>query len=135
MNRDILGLSEGVWASMEKCWDQAPSIRPRATDILVLLETASRDWVPPSSEAIASLSPRHPTNQNYSMMEPTDTMSETLPAAIGGGAVDPRGVGQSPPTSNREERICTTPCIRAATSPTRAVSDPPQLIGCYVRGR
>lgn len=107
MNRDILGLSEGVWVLMEKCWDQALTTRPRAAEILVLLETASRDWVPPSSEAIASLGPHRPTSQNYFMTEPIDTMSEAL-ATIGAGAVGPREVGQSPPTSNKVEGTATT---------------------------
>ena len=93
---------------MEKCWDRVLSTRPRPTDILVLLETASRGWVSPASEAIASLSPPNPNNQNYFTMEPADTISE----AIGSGAVGSREVGQSPPISNGEERAAAT---RSAT--------------------
>ena len=102
-NLDILGLSEDVWVLMERCWNRVPNARPQATDILVLFETASHDWVSPASEAIASLSLGHLTSQNYYVAELADTMLDTVLGTIGGGSVGPREVGQSPSASNREK--------------------------------
>ena len=101
-NLDILGLSEGVWGLMEKCWDRVPSTRPHATDILALLETASRDWVSPASELIASLSLGRPTSQNYHIADLADTMLETVLGTTGGGPVGPREARKLPPASNGE---------------------------------
>ena len=101
-NRGILGLSEDVWMTMEKCWDSIPSTRPHAADALVLLETASHNWVPPASEAVANLSPPRPTSQGYFMAEPADTMPETVLETTGGDAVGPREAGQSPLKSSGE---------------------------------
>ena len=54
-NREILGLSEDLWTLTKRCWDLVPGTRPDAADVLVLVETASRGWVSPPSEEIASL--------------------------------------------------------------------------------
>ena len=102
-NRDILGLSEDVWALMEKCWDRVPSVRPHAADVLFLLGTASRGWVPPSSETIASLGLGRPTSGNDSVPESANTMLETMLGTIGGCAADSREAEQSSRTSNGEE--------------------------------
>ena len=88
---------------VEKCWSWVSSARPRVADTLVLLETASRDWVSPAPEAIANLSTGWPTNQNSSAAESADTMSEAVFGTIGGGAVGSSEPWQSPPTSNEEE--------------------------------
>lgn len=103
-NLDILGLSEDVWVLIEKCWNQVPNVRPHATDILTLLETASCDWVSPASEAITSLSFGRPTSQNYYIAELTDTILDTVFGTTGSGSVGPREAGQSPSTSNGENR-------------------------------
>ena len=74
MNRDILGLSEVVWALAEQCWDRDPSNRPHIADILLCFETASRDWVSPTLEAIANLNldfpidPLPPTPESDNVM-------------------------------------------------------------------
>lgn len=107
MNRGVLGLSEDIWVLMEKCWDWAPSTRPHAVDVLVLLETASRDWVSPASEAIANLSLGCPINQHSSTTESADTMPETM-FVTSGGAMGHREAAKSPPTPNGEERIAVT---------------------------
>ena len=99
-NLDILGLSEGVWGLIEKCWDRIPSIRPHATDILALLDTASRGWVSPASELIAGLSLGRPTSQNHHIAELADTMLDTVLKTTGGG---PREAGKLPPASNGEK--------------------------------
>ena len=90
---------------MGKCWDRVPSTRPHAADILVFLETAARDWVPPSSEAIVNLCLGRQTCQNFPTTESVDTMSETVCGTIEGGDVCPQEVVQSPPTSSGEEGI------------------------------
>ena len=75
-NREILGLSEDVWMMAEKCWDSDLSVRPLITDILSFFETTSHRWVPPTSEAIASLDLSCPIIQKPPAREPTPTMSE-----------------------------------------------------------
>ena len=107
MNRGVLGLSEDVWVLMEKCWDRAPSTRPHAVDVLVLLETVSRDWVSPASEAIANLSLGCPINQHSPTTESIDTMPESI-FVTNGGAVCPREAEKSPQMPNGEERIAAT---------------------------
>ena len=63
---------------VEKCWDRVPSARPHTADILVLLETASRGWVSPTSEAITGLGLGRPASKNHSTPESADTMSEIV---------------------------------------------------------
>ena len=92
---------------MGKCWDRTPSTRPHAVDVLVHLETASRDWVSPASEAIANLSLGCPINQHFSTTGSVDTMPETM-FVTNGGAVGPREAEKSPPMPNGEERIAAT---------------------------
>lgn len=101
-NRVILGLSEDVWTLIEKCWDSIPSARPHAADILVLLETGSRDWVSPGPEAVANLSLGRATCKNPPTAKSADTMSDAVFGTIGGGAIHPQEARQSPPTSNEE---------------------------------
>ena len=93
---------------MEKCWDSIPSTRPPAADILVLLETASRHWVSPASEAIANLSLPRPTGQSRFITELANTMPETVLRTIKGDAVGLSEAGQSPLTSNEEEGTAVT---------------------------
>ena len=76
MNFDVLGLSEGLWALVQQCWDRNPSNRPGIADILVHLDTASRDWVPPMLEvAVADMDVDPLTSQITSMTESADTTS------------------------------------------------------------
>lgn len=107
-NRDILGLSEEVWMLMEKCWNQVPSARPHAADILVLLEAASHDWVSPTSGVIENLSLSWPISQNSPVTESAGTMSETAFGTIGGGGIGSRVARKLLPTSNGEGMTAAT---------------------------
>ena len=77
-NREILGLSEEVWALTVKCWDGDPSVRPHTTDILSLFETVSRRWVSSTSEAITKLGLNLPTAQKPTMRGSTFTTSGAM---------------------------------------------------------
>lgn len=68
---------------MEECWNWVPTARPHAVDILSLLETASNDWISPTSEVIASLSLGRPTGRNHSMTGLADTIPDAVPGTIG----------------------------------------------------
>ena len=124
-NREILGLSENAWMLMERCWDQVPNTRPHAADILVFLETAARDWVSPSSKAIANLCLGRQARQYPPTTESVDTMSETVCGTIAGGGVCTQEVGQSPSTFSGEEGTAAARSAIAGNS--FPVSVPPYL--------
>ena len=112
---------------MEECWDQVPSARPHAADISALLETASRRWVSPTSEAIAKLNLGHPTNQNPPMAELVDPALETGFGTTGSGIVGPPEAGQSPPMPNGDRG--TAAVWEAPLTPTTPLS---MLFSCII---
>ena len=68
--------SKDVWMLTGKFWDQDPSAWPHSIGILTLLETASRGWVSPTSEAIASLNLGRPASKNHPTPVSADTISD-----------------------------------------------------------
>ena len=47
VNAGLLGLSDRLWWLVVRCWDESPSTRPAAQDLLRYLQDASPTWVPP----------------------------------------------------------------------------------------
>lgn len=46
-NAGALGFSNTLWGLTRTCWDESPSARPTAQQLLRYLEDASHTWVPP----------------------------------------------------------------------------------------
>jgi len=92
-SREILGLSDDVWALAEKCWDRDLSVRPHVADVLFLFEAASSRWAPSTPEAIASLGLDRPTAKKSPMTESTSTMSEAVRGDDRSGSGDPNVIG------------------------------------------
>ena len=58
-DREILGLSDDLWALVEKCWAEDPTVRPKIANILPFLEAASSHWALSTSNASANLNLNH----------------------------------------------------------------------------
>ena len=47
VNSRSLGFSDRLWGLVVQCWDESPSTRPTAQDLLHCLQDISPTWVPP----------------------------------------------------------------------------------------
>jgi len=47
VNAKSLGFSDRLWRLVVQCWDESPSVRPTAKDLLRCLQDISPTWVPP----------------------------------------------------------------------------------------
>lgn len=53
-NAEALGFSDTLWQMVRMCWNESPSARPAARELLHYLENDSNAWVPPPEYPISS---------------------------------------------------------------------------------
>ena len=93
LNREPLGLNDGVWDKIQACWDSIPDARPTIGDMRNFLEQIHSGWVPPASEVINTLVLNSPDAHRTGTL---DMYTQFTPSTCSVGSTDQESSGMDP---------------------------------------